>query len=315
MKQETKEKKKPKSITQKAKKVRSIVMMTLLCILMLSASTYAWFTLSNTAKVSNLTMTVGDVTGLQVAIDKAAVKQGTGAGTYGNELSFGAAGTEAELYKITGKLLPATLTASGTSIQKPVYDPNGSGDVTGVDDVTDTEILKNGSADTVTGYYYETTFYLKAMGKDIDVKLANGVGLAGTGIQKTDASENGTYVLNKATQTATGKDGYIGARAVRIWLSAGSDEIIYQPNSDLSNSGGQTYTTATDRRTDKNVKVVTDSQSAAGSFGSSQGKLSLKANADTLVTLRIWIEGTDPSCGNEISLEDIIAQLQFEEKK
>lgn len=44
--------KRQKNIVQKAKKIRSMVMMSLLCILMLSAATYAWFSLSNTAKVS-----------------------------------------------------------------------------------------------------------------------------------------------------------------------------------------------------------------------------------------------------------------------
>ena len=102
--------KRQKNIVQKAKKIRSMVMMSLLCILMLSAATYAWFSLSNTAKVSNLTMTVGDVTGLQIAPD-----ENGHAGTFGSSIDFST---------ITGKLLPAT-SQDGKNFFKPYYNEDG----------------------------------------------------------------------------------------------------------------------------------------------------------------------------------------------
>lgn len=303
MEKEINKKKKTKNIAKKAKKMRSIVMMSLLCVLMLSAATYAWFTLSNTAKVSNLTMTVGDVTGLQIAVDT-----GTGAGTYGNELKYGDG--EAASYKIIGTLLPATLMDKTNAIKKPVYDPAGSGAVTDVSAVDASEVLKNGSASSATGYYYETTFYLKSLGKDISVRLKKGESLAGTGVQT--GNETGTYVLNNKTQTETNNSTtHIGAKAVRIWLTDGTNHIIYQPNSDLT--AGSNYTLATDSRSLKSTEAPTDVQSAAGTFGSTQGSLSLAKDTDKKITMRIWIEGTDEFCGNEIKLEDIIAQLQFEE--
>lgn len=303
MEKEKNEKKKIKSITKKAKKIRSIVMMSLLCVLMLSAATYAWFTLSDTAKVSNLTMTVGDVTGLQIAIDN-----GTSPGIYGNELKYGEG--EADSYGIKGTLFPATLINKIDGIKKPVYDPAGSGAVTDVAAVETTEILKNDSAPSATGYYYETTFYLKSLGKNIDVQLKKGENLNGTGVQ--NETETGTYVLNKIAQSRSGNGStHIGAKAVRIWLTDGENSIIYQPNSDLT-AGSNTYTLAEDKRSERTTEYPTDLQLANGTF-SRQGKLSLAANTDTKITMRIWIEGTDEFCGNEIKLENIIAQLQFEE--
>lgn len=305
MEKEKNEKKKIKSITKKAKKIRSIVMMSLLCVLMLSAATYAWFTLSDTAKVSNLTMTVGDVTGLQIAVDDEGAP-----GTYGNELKYGDG--EGSSYQITGTLLPATLISMADGIKKPVYDPAGSGAVTNVADVETGEILKNGSLSSATGYYYETTFYLKSLGKDIDVQLKKGENLSGTGVQKETETETGTYVLNKYTQSSSNNGStHIGAKAVRIWLTDGTNSIIYQPNSNLTNDSN-TYTRADDER-EWTTEAPTDVQKADGSFEKKQGKLSLQANTDTKITMRIWIEGTDTFCGNEIKLENIIAQLQFEE--
>lgn len=320
MEKEKNEKKKIKSITKKAKKIRSIVMMSLLCVLMLSAATYAWFTLSDTAKVSNLTMTVGDVTGLQIAVDYAAIPNSnkTGHGKYGNELKFGAEDTEAETYGITGTLLPATLISGGTAIQKPEYADDGSGSVIGLDDVitnNDEEVLKNGNDSSKTGYYYETTFYMLA-GENLDVRLKAATGLDEDGIFDND--ETGTYVLNK-TKDDTNYLTHIGAKAVRIRLIAVDTDnsnnscgtIIYRPNSDLE-AGENTYTTAKDTRSNWTTEEPTDVQSKNGVF-SKQGKIALVKDHDTKITMQIWIEGTDDFCGNEIKLEDIVAQLQFEE--
>ena len=148
-KQETK---KTKSLTQKAKKIRSIIMMTLLCVLMMSAATYAWFTLSNTAKATNLTMTVGDTTGLQIAPDT-----GTGAGTFGSSITFN---------DIKGTILPAT-TSNGINFFKPIYGDDGEVSST----EATTEYLDEKNTDTnKEGYYIQYTFYLKSLGADSDVK-------------------------------------------------------------------------------------------------------------------------------------------------
>ena len=60
-----------KRITKKKKfeNLKKLVFVCALCIIILVTATYAWFTLSNTARVTNMQLTVGDVTGLQIAPD------------------------------------------------------------------------------------------------------------------------------------------------------------------------------------------------------------------------------------------------------
>lgn len=302
MKMEENEKKK-KKIVKKAKKVRGIVMMTLLCVLMMSAATYAWFTLSKTAKIANLTMTVGEATGLQIA-KNVGTSESPSVGTYGGVLTFGDS-EDGHPYKITGKLLPAT-TVDGKNFLKPVY--NDDGEVSGTV-AADSKLDNSTALADSEGYYYETTFYLKALGsQNVNVVLKAGASLPSSGIVSESDAPTGTYVLGKSGET---KDGdYHGFQAVRISLTAQSQTLIYEPNFNVHGTDG---TAATQIATITPV-TATSKQNANGTWDGGQTQtLTLSAGADTLVTMRIWIEGTDTDCVNEISLDNIIAQLQFEE--
>ncbi len=300
MKMEENEKKK-KKIVKKAKRIRGIVMMTLLCVLMMSAATYAWFTLSNTAKIANLTMTVGEATGLQIAKDT-----GTGAGTYGSVLQFDDGTTP--IYKITGKLLPAT-TADGKTFLKPTY--NDDGEVSGTESTAESDILSNLTTSPESeGYYYETTFYLKALGNQaVNVQLKAGGDLPANGIAAVQNTATGTYVIAK-NGTTDGK-GYYGFQSIRISLTAGEKTIIYEPYSDIHGTNGTAATLASGVTI--TPATVTSQQKSDGTWNATQSKqLTLTGNADTLVTMRIWVEGTDQDCVNEISLDDLLAQIVFE---
>lgn len=302
----TKETKQTKGFISKAKKLRSVVMMVLLCVLMMSAATYAWFTLSNTAKVANLTMKVGEATGLQIAKDT-----GTQPGTYGSVLTFDDGQTP--IYKITGKLLPAT-TTDGRVFSKPTYNDNG--EVTRVVATTDSEKLTNATSNAEDeGYYYETTFYLKALGENgMTIQLKKGESMPTVNpIADTTNGATGTYVLEK--NGSTSDKGYYGVQSIRISLSVGEGEsvqtLIYEPNNDSHGSGGTLASLSSG--TSIAGPTSTSIQSGNGRFTSQSQTISLVGNQDTKVTMRIWIEGTDTDCVNEISLHDIIAQLQFEE--
>lgn len=310
-KQETK---KTKSLTQKAKKIRSIIMMSLLCVLMMSAATYAWFTLSNTAKATNLTMTVGDTTGLQIAEDN-----NGSAGSFGSSIQFDA---------INGKLLPAT-TIDGYTFMKPKYD--GNGDVSEVEPIGENEYFegKTSDIDSTTsssdpsgnkkeGYYIQYKFWLKLLGADnatADIKLAEGTGSA-DGVYSDSNKDNykGTYILSKAVDETKKVP---GSAAVRMSFTTGSTttEAVYEPNTDIANPvglvkgadyaenklGSGTYPVAS-----------TIKRNAAGTVTDTDGKvITLTANTNTLITLYIWIEGTDDQCVNQISAKDIIGQLEF----
>ena len=89
MKESSGKTKKPSKGVRRARSMRNVVMMVLVCALMLSAATYAWFTLSKNAKVANLTMQVGEETSLMIAPDTDKTGNAGKAGIYGSTLSFG----------------------------------------------------------------------------------------------------------------------------------------------------------------------------------------------------------------------------------
>lgn len=290
MKQEKKQK--------KVKKIRSTIMMLLLCVLLMSAATYAWFTLSNTAKVSNLTMTVGDVTGLQIADDT---------GSASTKPSNNAWKQATTAVTFNGKLLPAT-TTNGKTFLKPVYDDEGK--------VSDTQqaaekLDKSTTNANAEGYYIEFNFWLKALGNAGDtttVKLEKGTGL-NNGIYADAQNPSGTYSLSKEN----GENSVLPSAAVRMSLVNGEAVKVFEPNSDFNTSADQK---ATDSRSSKTAKASDIQQNIAGTFGAgnadtSDAVLTLQNNEATRITLYLWIEGTDDQCGNEIAAKNIVSQLKF----
>lgn len=303
MKQETKETKKPKSFIKKAKKVRSMVMMTLLCVLMMSAATYAWFTLSNTAKASNLTMTVGDVTGLQVAdyeSDTAPTDESDKWKSATSEVKF------------NGKLLPANST-DGISIYEPHYTDDGSVDK--IETAVTTKYLTNTSLAGAEGYYVEHSFWIRAQGPDggtTKVQLDKGVNL-NSGVYtfpENDTNANkpsGTYCISKAA----GEDGILPSAAVRIGIinNKTSTATVFEPNSDF-NTEAQKKATDTSGASGPSSPITQSLTTGEISTGNNV-VFTLDNNEPTKITLRIWLEGTDKQCGNEIAAQDIVTQLKF----
>lgn len=284
--------KKTKKSKVVAKKMRSVIMMTLLCVMLLSTATYAWFTLSDTARVLNLTLTIGGESGLLIAPAASA----NTAGTYKSVLSFGADSTDYDgsaggaRYQIGGKLLPAT-TADGRTFRKPVYAATDGSIVTGVENLSGGDRLTSASGKDAEGYYYETVFWLKAVSSgDLQVTLAGRNG------------DDGTFVAIEDPLMAD------GAAAVRISLSTPSQTLVYEPHADVTGTG-KGYSSATDN---SRASAVSDTmkQSSNGNF--TNRKSLTVSNTGTMVTMRIWIEGTDDMCVNEIMAEQIRAQLQFE---
>lgn len=290
--------KRQKNIVQKAKKIRSMVMMSLLCILMLSAATYAWFSLSNTAKVSNLTMTVGDVTGLQIAPD-----ENGHAGTFGSSIDFST---------ITGKLLPAT-SQDGKNFFKPYY--NEDGEVSKTETKVTTEKLPvNNATDSTEGYYIEYSFWLKSLGKSSNVTLVKGEGLENAnGIYDANKTYTGTYILST---TVDNTKAVPGSAAVRISFIK-SDDIangtakIFEPNSDISISGLTEKIDYAKDTTNVAAKVADVQHGKAGNIVKNDTVISLNAGEPTKITMYIWIEGKDLQCVNQIAAKAIKGQIVF----
>ncbi|MDY5575920.1 MAG: hypothetical protein SPF70_00355, partial [Lachnospiraceae bacterium] len=169
-------KKVSKKEARRKRNMRNTIMMAVICVLLLSGATYAWFTLSNTAKVTNMTLKVGEASGLQIADDNN--------GNWGSviELATGTTGA---------KLLPATMVTKGT-IQKPIY--NDKGEVSQLVALTEGDsmtyedsISANGNGKKI--YCVTKVFYLKTEQGDanstFDVFLSKGVN-----------GENGTVSTN-----------------------------------------------------------------------------------------------------------------------
>lgn len=288
--------KKAKRLVKKAKKIRGIVMMSLLCVLMLSAATYAWFTLSNTAKISNLTMTVGDVTGLQIAEDHA-----------GNEPEESAWKSVIEGGTFKGKLLPAT-TDDGIQMLAPEYNDDGAVKSTTATD----QKITTASDDDDEGYWIEKTFWLRARGADggtTNIKLADakGIGTNGVWVEANSSNYNGTYVLSKDVEPSA----ILPGAAVRISFQKEDTATVYEPNSDYNKAATQV---ATDSRNSTAIIASTVTQTMAGVCSIAEGTdniLTLQNNTPTKITMRIWLEGGDKQCGNEIAAKNIVTQIKF----
>ena len=289
-KQETK---KSKSLVKKAKKIRSMIMMTLLCVLMMSAATYAWFTLSNTAKATNLTMTVGDVSGLQIAEDNE-----------GATPSDDAWKAMIDVGKFEGTLLPAT-TTDGIDILKPKYATDGT--VEAVEATNENEKLTKKSTQGSEGYYVEYSFWLRATGADqgtTTVQLDKGENLNG-GVYSESANSEGTYSLS----LKKGINDVLPSAAVRISLINNGTAKVYEPNTNFE-PAAKIY--ALDKRNVKTAKSSDVQQNVDGTFKSSNSNvLTLNNNEATKITLKLWLEGTDGQCGNDIAAQDIKTQLKF----
>lgn len=295
---------------RRARSMRNVVMMVLVCVLLLSAATYAWFTLSTSAKVANLSMTVGEETSLQIAPDLD--RDGTGrAGDYGSILTFGAnLGDGIDTYWLNAPLLPATMNSDGI-VYKPEYDENDGTIITGFEALeksTSTEILKDSISTTEATndyFYYRTSFYLKTAGSEnVTVELKTPTG---TDMNAYTAPTNGvgTYII---TET---KDG-MGAAAIRIKLSVGDDAIVYEPMNDIILDSNKAYESATisNTATKPSATTSTDVQKSTGEFTQHTGTLEVTP-AGVRVTMEIWLEGNDPQCVNQIMGDVIKGQIAF----
>lgn len=301
----------------KKRNMRNTVIMAVLCVALLSSATYAWFTLSDSARINNLTLTVGEVSGLMIAEETSAGKPGT----YGSEINLTA------LTNATGKLMPATLAkldgAANYAVVKPDYKDSDIG-IEGLVALTDGETMNDSNASSSTGNYYcyEKVFYMKSEGAAADVYLV-GSAVDGTG----------TYVKDTDPQA---DPAYPAAWSMRIAFfetdSTGSTETllaVYEPNSD------QTFGDRTDKVLDADISYGTATlwsadeaadaastvganlqQTLAGTFvngtGNTSEKLfSLTADTDHRIVMRVYFAGEDNDCCNIISANKIAGQLKF----
>lgn len=304
MKESSGKTKKPSKGVRRARSMRNMVMMVLVCVLMLSAATYAWFTLSDTARITNLTMTVGEESSLLIAEDIKQAESAGEAGEYKGSLVFGTDGST-NVYKLKGTLLPASLESQKGDIMKPEYNDLGQV-VEDLEELTASDIMKDSSAEG-DFYCYKTTFYLKNGGSESEIKVQlkePSTPIAGNE-KGTLAASDGTYMVNTTNE--------IGASAIRIrFTDEKGNVVIYEPLSDVTNTANSE--SAEDLGAPRTVAASTDIQKHTGAFTTADRGTLIVTNTGTRITMEVWLEGTDELCCNEVMADVISGQIAFEVK-
>lgn len=280
---------------------RSKLLICLLYVAVLSAATYAWFTLNNKPKAYNLTLTAGAAADLLIADDL-----GNGPGEYGDELDLKAARQDPVAMDEV-ELNPVTTTDART-FYEPIYDGSS---VTGTKEITDTTTLNQ-------SYVYKKTFYLKAgsLKTGSGTKVTSNVRYYDIMLLGTEQGEEYTGCVIKQAAGASTEGGATAANSIRIAfiVEDGQEEIkVYEPNSDQHNTG-EFATNALD--SSYGGYATLKQPSAGGEFVNGEGSNSevlftIREEEDVKVTMLVWIEGTDDDCTNSIQMDQIIGNIQF----
>lgn len=264
---------------EKKKDLRRMVILTCVCVLMLGSATYAWFSVSNTPRVENLALVAGTMGNLKIS--------DTVNGTYGDVIDLQNAASAGNMSSVV--LNPST-TTDGITFRAPVYTEN---EVSGTTGITD--------ADLKAKYIYEKEFYLKAE-----------VESTGTASRTFDifllgnSSKGGTYISNKTAGTDN------AASAIRISLTTADGTVIYEPNADKHITGESAVNGLEASYGGYGTLKQNSDKSFVGGTDNHSAKLfTIAANTPVKVTMRVWLEGTDADCVNEITLNNIIGQIQF----
>ena len=263
------------------KKLRTAIVMALICVLMLSGATYAWFTLGNTARVNSLSLQVSSEGNLYIGKDQTELQQ------HLTEISLASNDTQI--------LYPCTTDATGKNMYSPKYESDKV--VNGAEEIKEAQ---------KKDYYYEKEIWLKVeeTGKS---SSANEYAIT----LGKHTSEDGTFVKEK-----TGTSGKGAENCVRVSFIVDGNVSVYEPNCDLSNSGDKA-----DDKSGRGYTGTIHKQAAGGTFTGESGEVyytgdsselfKVKGNVPTKVTVRVWFEGTDKDCTNSIQNAQITSQLKF----
>ena len=283
MNKKTKEKIKELNNKQK-RRLKYAIIMSLVCVVLFASATYAWFTISNSAKVRQMALSVASEGRLYIASSRENLADRSNETVFGNN--------------INDVLYPST-TTDGVTFHKPVYSSNNS--VTGSAIVT---------ADEKKYYCYETTLWFmveEVLAEDVqagtyDITLSKFNGADGCHILN-DGTVHPEYCLRISFET---EDGTVA---------------VYEPNYDGKNTGVQGVDYAFNTLPGLSSDVALHKQSVEGLFvfekgttyyeGDSSPIFTIKGNVPTKVTVRMWFEGTDTDCTNSIQSSELEGQLKF----
>lgn len=285
-----------KKDNKKRKKIpkRRVYFLAFLIVLTANVGVWAWFTISNRARVENLSLIADHQGNLQIADDL-----GNGPGTYSDALNLNnATGT-----KMSSIVLSPITSKDGVNFYIPNFD-SLTNTVNSVTQLTDrTQLTKY--------YIYEKTFYLKAGSNSknnvAEIKRTYDVALYGV---KSNNRTNGCFIYQPASSGDT------AANTIRISFTLPDGQTyVYEPNCNTHNSDTNRAINGIGREYGTYANLY--QQNADGTFvnspkaNESEKLFTLDENKDTLVTMRVWIEGTDNDCTNSIASDMVAGQIQF----
>ncbi|MDY5576975.1 MAG: hypothetical protein SPF70_05790, partial [Lachnospiraceae bacterium] len=186
-------------------------------------------------------------------------------------------------------------------------------------------------------YCVTKVFHLKteqgATDSTFDVFLSKGVngenGTVSTNgyVSSNDTSDlSGTYVVctrKENNLTSEGNTGLYASNAIRFYFNNTSlsnengKDSVFCPNSDVSDTSGH----GANKVSGLDLAITADiKQKTSGEFESTAASDKtystsvFKINGhgvDNKIEMKVWIEGDDPQCVNEVALDELLAQIQF----
>lgn len=280
--------KKSKKSAQQIRLAVNMIMI-MVSVLVLSGSTFAWYRMSKTATVQNMEFKADTLGNLLISDEKDK--------NYTNTLDLG-------LNDNAAILIPVTADSTGIRFYKPEYEG---------DKVNTVTLLNTG--EEFKEYVYEKEFYIKS-GLNIDITKEYNLKLC----DSTNTFVNGTYIKDKEDAGI----GFSALNAVRIAFKFedvdGADGytttgkvVVYEPYS----TGNQNEGTHAEYM----VSNTTYGPNAYNSLTLKQGSdgkipacdlCNICEGIPVKVTMYVWFEGMDEDCENEIALDTIMGQIQFE---
>lgn len=297
----------------------------LILLILLTAASYSWFSLSKLNRVSNLSLYVNAPVGMQIAASPDAEE-------WGLQLAY------QDLVTESSPLRPVTWSERDQKFYAATYGFNGQ-----LKDewmpLSD-ELNSNGGRDS---YYCVATLYGRT-----DERVT--VSLAPAAAAEEGRSGTGTYLLGKtlwdSEKIANYNGGFGAENAVRIGIRITKldrdfsplDEdplfVIYEPNSDrhADSTEGYVDTPSIDgteslvpqsRLITQNATVWTESEPVEkgvvlhkfGEFNGETKLFSLETDETVKIQLYIWLEGQDIDCTNSsnfaVNEAQITANVQF----
>ncbi len=296
--------------------------MILILLILATGSAYAWLLLTETPRVSNLSVYVNSFSGMQISISP-------------EEDAWSQQLTYEELFPDTYELRPATYSARDGAFYGANYSLTGK-----LRDEWD-PLNDNDNANNTTdeNYYCVASFYARTDTR-VQVSLAPAVTL------QDDLAISGTYLMGRpewnADEIRHDNGGHGAEYAIRIAINVirldgqlsptGEEELyIYEPNATYHADGSYGYVptpgidgTPSLIDEDRIIKQNTSRWGEkdppehdallyhAGSFTGDTKLFTMEEGEVVLLRLTVWLEGRDVDCTNAIADASLFANIQFE---